>query len=211
MNLSKSEKEIFSKFRKGTKSSIKKAVKEGVNVIVTSSLEGIKEFYKLNIITRKKHGMPPQPYIFFENIYKNIIEQDLGIIVLSTKAEKVIAGAVFFYFGDEAFYKYSASDPSSVHLSPNNVVMWEAIKWFNNRGFTSLCFGRSESSNLGLIRFKSGWGTEEAHLKYYRFDITKGLFIGDTEGHLHTYRGIFKKMPALILTAIGNFSYRHMG
>lgn len=50
---------LFHRFRKGTKSSIKKAEKDGVKVEMFTSIESLREFYKLNCITRKFHGLPP--------------------------------------------------------------------------------------------------------------------------------------------------------
>src|SRR4030066_163040 len=47
------------------KRNIKKSEREGVEVKILNSLESLNEFYKLNCITRKKHGLPPQPYNFF--------------------------------------------------------------------------------------------------------------------------------------------------
>ena len=44
---------------------IKKALKEGVEVQLHNSFESVKSFFKLNCMTRKRHGLPPQPFKFF--------------------------------------------------------------------------------------------------------------------------------------------------
>nr|NIP40970.1 peptidoglycan bridge formation glycyltransferase FemA/FemB family protein [Candidatus Aenigmarchaeota archaeon] len=64
--------DIYRNFdRKTIKYSIRKAEKSGVEIIERNSNEGINEFYRLNKMTRKKHGMPAQPKKFFTNLYKN--------------------------------------------------------------------------------------------------------------------------------------------
>ncbi len=161
LDLSQGEQQLFSKIRNSTKRNIKKAAKEGVQVKICDSLKSISEFYRLNCITRKGHGLPPQPYCFFERIYENIIKKNLGFTVLSSYKEETIAGAMYFHFGDKAIYKYGASDIKYQHLRPNNLVMWEAIKWYSMNGFTSFSFGRTDPDAEGLKQFKSGWGTSE--------------------------------------------------
>ncbi len=70
LSLCHNEKDVFSHFRDSNKRNIKKAMREGVEVNIYSSLESIKEFYQLNCLTRKMHGLPPQPFYFFKKIYE---------------------------------------------------------------------------------------------------------------------------------------------
>lgn len=54
----------------------------------------------------------------------------------------IIAGAIYFHFGEKAVYKYGASDVKYQQLRPNNLVMWEAIRLYCQNGYKSFCFGR---------------------------------------------------------------------
>jgi len=144
-------------------------VREGVEINICKSLESMKTFYKLNCITRKRHGLPPQPYYFFKNIYDFIISRDLGIVVLASYKKRAIAGAVFFHFGEKVIIKYSGSDIAYQHLRPNNLVMWEGIKLYCKNGYKTFCLGRTELENEGLRRYKEGWGTEEITIKNLLF------------------------------------------
>lgn len=64
LDLSRGEENIFSRLRDSTKRNIRKALKEGVKTAFCNSMEAVKEFYRLNCITRKSHGLPPQPFFF---------------------------------------------------------------------------------------------------------------------------------------------------
>ncbi len=87
----------------------------------------------------------PQPFIFFKKIHELLISKNLGIVVLAFLDEKPIAGAVYFLFGKKAIYKYGASDRAYQKYKANDLVMWEAIKWFSSNGYESLCFGRTRT------------------------------------------------------------------
>jgi hypothetical protein len=78
LDLSQGEDQIFSNLRDSTRRNIKKAIKADIKVDVYNSLESINEFYRLNCLTRKMHGLPPQPVFFLER-YMTILFQ--GILV----------------------------------------------------------------------------------------------------------------------------------
>jgi hypothetical protein len=205
------EKEVFSNFKDSTKRNIKKAVKEKVSVEIFNSLESIKEFYTLNCMTRKQHGLPPQPFNFFNKIYDHVISRNLGFVILASYGGKNIAGAVYFHFGEKAVYKYGASDMSYQHLRANNLVMWEAIKWYSQNGYRTLCFGRTEPEHQGLIQFKSGWGTDEQRINYYRYDLNKGSFVPGSSKVTGLHNKIFRNLPLPLLKRVGSVLYKHIG
>ena len=211
LSLTVNESEIFSNFRSSVKRNIKKAIKEGVNVTISNSLESVKEFYRLNCMTRKEHGLPPQPYFFFKKIYEHIISLKKGIVALAFCGNKTIAGAVYFHFGEKAVYKYGASDKTCQKLRANNLVMWEAIKWYAQNGFKHLSFGRTDLDHEGLLQFKRGWGAKEETINYYRFDLTKNAFVKDHSNLSKLQNKIFNKMPMPLLKLTGHLLYRHVG
>jgi len=211
LNLSDKEDKIFSNFRDSTKRNIKKAIKEDVQAKISTSFDSVKEFYRLNCLTRRDHGLPPQPHGFFEAIHQYIISKGFGFVALASHEEKYIAGSVFFHFGQKGFYKYGASDRRSQHLRANNLVMWEAIRWYSQNGYKSLCFGRTEPENQGLIQFKSGWGATEQEINYYRYDLRKDSFVSGSSKVSGFHNKILKNMPIPILKKVGSILYKHIG
>ena len=87
------------------------------------------QFYKLHRRTRRRHGAPPQPFRFFDNIYRHLIEVGSGFITLASRDGKAVAGAVYLTHGKNAVYKFGASDERYNQYRANNLVMWEAIKY----------------------------------------------------------------------------------
>ncbi len=211
LDLTEDIKKIFSNFRDSTKRNIKKAEKDGVQVAISDSLDSINQFCRLNYLTRRDHGLPPQPYYFFKNIHDEIISKHMGFISLALHKNIAIAGNVYFLFGEKAIYKYGASDRAYQHLRANNLVMSAAIKWGLENEYKSLCFGRTEPDNDGLRQFKSGWGTKEYIIKYYKYDFRKEAFVKNPPQVSVFQHKIFNKLPIPMSSAIGNLLYKHMG
>lgn len=212
LNLTDTPEKIFRTFRRGTKSSIKKAEKENITIKTDCSEDSIMEFYELNCITRKYHGLPPQPLSFFKSIYQHILKEESGVVMIASYKGTNIAGCVFFHFSDEAIYKYGASKREYQELRATNLIFWNAINYYLKKGYKKLCFGRTEPENEGLRRFKNGWGTNEHVINYYKYDLRRSHFVNNNKVGLSRYPTmIFSKMPIRLLKIIGEVAYRHMG
>lgn len=211
LDLERDEAHIFKGFRKGVKSSIHKAIADGVEVKISDSLEALKAFYGLNCLTRKRHGVPPQPYLFFKKIHEHILSKNLGIVVIASFQNKVVAGAIYFHFKEKAIYKYAASDKNYQLLRPNNLVMWEAIRMYRENSKKTLFFGRTDIENVGLRTFKRGWGTQESLISYYEYNLRNDTFREGSRKSPQFSNRILSKMPVPILNIMGTFLYRHVG
>lgn len=80
---------IFSSFRDSTKRNVRKAVREGITVNLCKSRESMEEFYRLNCMTRREHGLPPQPAQFFRKIYEHIISKGADLLCLHHIRRKI--------------------------------------------------------------------------------------------------------------------------
>lgn len=210
LDLRASKEELHQSFRGSTMRNTRKARKEGVKVEISSSLQSIRAFYQLNCITRKDHGIPPQPLKFFLNIHRYIISQNKGFVALGFYKGEPIAGAIYFHFGPNAIFKYGASDKTYQHLRPNNLVMWEAIKHCIEKGLKSLDLGRTDIEHKGLLQFKNGWGTKMSLLHYYIYDFKKGEFVRDYVRNITDHRFI-KNLQIPLLGSAGSMLYKHFG
>ena len=203
---------ILKQFRDSNRRSIKKAVKSGVEIYQSNSLQSMRDFYRLHCLTRKRQKIPVQPIHFFKKIHEHIISKKSGFIIKAIYHNKIVGAAVFFHFGKKAMFKFGASDLNYQHLRMNNLIMWEAIKWYANNGYESFCFGRTDMENVGLRRFKQGWGTKEYLIRYFRYDLnTDSLTRSNTDNMDLMLHLVFSKMPIPISRILGAFLYRHFG
>lgn len=211
LELLESEELIFKQLQGSTKRNIRKAGREGLSISISNSLDSVLSYYRLHGILRKRHGLPSQPLYFFKSIHKNIIYPGNGFVVLASYKGNPVSGAVFFHFGRKAVYKYGASDLAFQHLRGNDLVMWEAIRLLARNGFHSLCFGRTDMDNEGLRRFKSGWGTQESIIRYFKLDLYKDRLLREGKGSAGLAKRIMGRLPVPVLNLIGHLLYRHIG
>jgi hypothetical protein len=211
LGLSRGADEQMTRLRDSTRRNIKKAVKEGVTVSIRRDMEALRFFYNLNCMTRQEHGLPPQPFSFFEKIHEHILSHDKGCICLAEHGNQPVAASIFFHFGDKAIYKYGASDKNAKNLRANNLVMWEAICWYIEHGYKHFCFGRTEKDNDGLRQFKNGWGTQENKISYFKYDLLRNQFVTNAGYIASRYKKVFQRIPVPALRVMGKLLYRHMG
>lgn len=211
LDLRTGENAVWRSLRSSTQRNIKKAGKAGVEAAVITSSDSIEHFYRLNCLTRKEHGLPPQPLKFFHNLCDLFLKVGKGFIVLATYHGKPIAANLFLCFGERAYYKYGASDRQAQHLRASNLVMWTGILYCLHTGMRSLCLGRTEPENQGLRQFKSGWGTSETTISYYLYDVAGQRFIRGKPAVIGWHNKIFKALPSPVSRAIGSMLYKYMG
>jgi len=211
LDLTSGDAKLFKGLRDSNRRNIKKAQKENVEVRFEDNLDALREFYRLNCLTRRDHGLPPQPWQFFERLHEGILARGMGAVALAFFRDNAIAANVYLHANGEVIYKYGASDKAHQNLRASNLVMWEAIKQYAARGFKSLCFGRTEPENEGLRQFKTGWGAEETVINYFRYDLAANAFVSEPKTVSARANQVFSRMPIPVLKVAGKLLYRHMG
>jgi CelD/BcsL family acetyltransferase involved in cellulose biosynthesis len=121
-----------------------------------------------------------------------------------------VAGAIFFHFGKTAIFKFGASDDSFHKLRVNNLVIWQAIKWHVQQGFSMLDFGRTSLGNEGLRRFKLSWGTEERLIDYVRYNRRTDSFVRVRDRSSGWHNHVIKMLPDCSTRLIGTALYKHI-
>ncbi len=201
--------ELFSGFSSGSRRAIRKAEKSELRVEGTQSREALVNYYRLHVQTRKRHGLPPQPFSFFQNIQKEVIEPGLGFIVMAYLGSIAISGAVYFHFGKHAVYKFGASDRRFQEFRGNNLVMWKGIQLLAKGGFEKLHFGRTSFDNDGLRQFKLGWGSLEKPLAYLKCQTATGKWVPGRDRSKGFHNHIFGKLPLVLNRMAGALIYPH--
>ena len=210
LDLGADEAALFGRVDSSVRRAVRKAEQCGVTVEFSQDLEALRAFYGLLGTTRKRHGVPPQPWNFFANIHRHVMATGQGWVVLARHQGVPVAGAVFFHFQKTAIYKYGASDDAYQHLRANNLVMWQAIKRYAQEGCAVLDFGRTSLGNDGLRRFKLGWGTTEHPIEYVKYDLRSGGFVTAQDEAAGWHNHVFRHLPVFLSRAAGRLLYRHI-
>jgi hypothetical protein len=94
---------LFRSFHKSSiQRAIKKAEKQDLEILRGESEQDLKSFYRLHIMTRKKHGVPIQPFRFFRNLWKALAPKEMISLLLVRHQTKLVAGIITLRFGSRA-------------------------------------------------------------------------------------------------------------
>ena len=201
---------LFNKFASSVRRAIRKAERSGLTVRLSTSEEAIREFYRLHALTRRRHGLPPQPFLFFQNIYREVIKPGLGFVALAHVGSKAAAAAVYFRMEKNAVFKFGASDERCQDLRPNNLVMWHAIRHLACNDVETLHLGRTSHRNEGLKRFKQSWGAAEEPINYFRFDMRTNDWAASRDSSSGSHNTVFSRLPLALNRLIGAAIYPHL-
>jgi hypothetical protein len=211
LRLNTDENLILKNFRNTTRRNIMKATTGKVIVAFDKSPDAVREFCRLNCLTRKRHGLPPQPMRFFEKMHQIIMAQSHGMIALGRIGKRVVSASVFFEFGKTAFYKYGASDDRYSDTCANYAIMWEAIRSYGSLGYETFCFGKTEPQHEGLLQFKNGWGAEQQTINNYAYNVKNDAFVRSPQKTSGIHNTVFRLMPVPVLKILSFFIYKYMG
>jgi hypothetical protein len=212
LDLTPGEEALFAGYRSNVQRNIRKAEKGGISVVSDPRPGGVREFYRLNCLTRREHGLPPQPIRFLENLRSHVLAKGLGTLLLARHEGRAVAGAVFLHFAGKAVYKYGASDRRSQELRPNNLVFREGIRELCGKGVRTLSFGRTDLDHEGLRQFKLSWGAVEKTLQYVKYDVSSKTYLSSKKSRVAIpWESAMSRLPLPLLRLIGRVAYRHMG
>ena len=177
LELSPNIEEVWKKFRRDVRRGIEKSKKGGISVDATKNIEDLKEFYELNCMTKKEIGVPCHTWKFFKNLFTFL--NDKVYLYIARCNGEIIAGGVMEYFKDGVLYGYGAANPGYLKLHPYDAFIWKSIEEAYLNGYKYYDFGRTSYDNVGLINFKTRWGTIEKKLYYSYYPNNPGSLTGN--------------------------------
>jgi hypothetical protein len=173
------------------------------------SIEDLQTFYRLHTMTRQRLGVPVQPKKFFELLWEYLIEPGMGFFLHVYKDNACLSSAVFLHWKHTLIYKYSATCGLEKQLSPNDLIIWTAIQWGCEHGYSELDMGRTNKDQEGLRHFKKKWGSEEDSLIYTIFANTLPT---DMNGKMmKILRNVICHSPPWVCRIAGEILYGHFG
>lgn len=205
------ERGILERCSPAVRRAVRKAIQSGIEVTFESSISGTRAYYELHCITRRRHGLPPQPWKFFERLWQHVFATGLGFVALGHYCKKVVAGAVFLCFQKRGIYKFGASSVEAEPVRANNLVMLEGLKNCAALGCERVHLGRTSELNNGLRRYKLGYSPKEYPLIYHRYDFRQDCFVTTPDrAESRRVKAIFRLLPPPALHWAGRLLYPHL-
>jgi hypothetical protein len=191
---------------------INKAIKSNMTFKIAEEESDLVCFYELYMKTRKKLGLPPQPYLLFKSLW-DIFSPTKNVMVLLAISNKKVASAHFMFLFNERVSVEAVGWDVENKDSPNHFLFWEGIKMSYGMGYRIYDFGRTARDNHNLINFKNRWGTTVVDLPFYfspKSHHEKTVELGNSAGY-KLIQMLCKNSPDLFYPFIGRFCYRHLG
>jgi hypothetical protein len=169
-------------------------------------------FYGLQVMTRRRHQIPPQPRRWFANLI-SCFGEDLKIRV-AIKDKKPVASILTIRYKDTLLYKYGCSNAEFSNLGGMHFLLWLSIEEGKRDDLRVLDLGRSDYEGKGLITFKDRWGSVRSEFVYTRLSTSRSKS-NDASGARDRCEQIAKsavsRLPDPIFRALGDVLYRHIG
>lgn len=186
---------------------IRRSEREGLTYEEGRSEALLDKFYRLLLLTRRRHELPPQPLKWFRSLISCL--GDRVQICVASKQGQPIASILTLRYKNTFVYKYGASDARFHNLGGVPLVFWRAIQQAKKEALQEFDLGRSDYENPGLIAFKDHWGTTRSVLTYLRYPAQD---FQSTDGYrTRLAKQVFARLPDSILTLTGKLLYKHLG
>ena len=159
INLEKSVDEIWMyDVSTQNRNTIRKCMKNGLEVEVSEDYDEFLEIYNqtMNKVGAKNF------YYFDKKYYDEIRNNSCCVLLRVRKSSETLAAAIFMKYGDYFHYHLSGSRQEYLQLAPNNILLWEAIKYAKEKGCKRMFLGGglSDSQEDTLFRFKKKFSSE---------------------------------------------------
>ncbi len=142
---------------------LRRAAQAGIKVERGDGLDHLKRFYALQLESRRRFGLPPQPWQFFK-LARERFTPGIFEVWLASEHQQDVAAAIFLRDGEVIHFKWGARKVDR-RSNANHLLFWNAIEEFVPRA-VALDLGRTDFRNEGLMRFKKELGATATPLPY---------------------------------------------
>ena len=164
-------------------------------------------FYRLLLLTRRRHQLLPQPRRWFQNLLQ-CMGHKLQIRV-ARKDGVPIAAMLTLRHKSSVVYKYGCSDDRFHNLGGMPFLFWKLVDESKATGAKFIDLGRTDRHNDGLATFKDRLGANRKLLTYYRY--TKAAKRLRRVERSRAIRQFLSILPASLSVTAGRLLYRHIG
>ena len=199
--------------KSSTQRKIRRAEREGLTYAEGASVELLDQFYRLFVVTRKRHKLPPPPRMWFANL----VESFGGALKIRVayRQGSPVASMITLRHKDTLVYKYGCSDARFHNMGSMHLLYWKAIEDAKVCRLRRFDLGRTDADQQGLITFKSRWGATQSVVTYSRYSLSgQAAHVFDLSAARWKSRiakSLLSNLPPQALSFVGQRFYRHIG
>lgn len=176
---------------------------------VDQGLPALKRFHRLTLETRRRLGLPAQPWRFFKSVFEAFAPSgDLEVWTAGNRG-KTVAAMVILRDGPDLHYKWSARAEPTPPGATHRLLAAICEKYAQHCRVMDL--GRTDVRNVGLNRFKKETGAKPSPLPYSYVPRVPAQVSSEVLGkHEQMLAKIWRHMPLPIARLLGSILYRYI-
>lgn len=157
LDLDKSEEELLAGMRKNTRYSIRKAEKDGVEIIKTQDSQYLQEFWDIMMDTVQRQQWTFFSFDYIKNEFETFVKDNQAMLFLAKYQSKFIAASMFVFYNDQSAYHHSGALTEFRKVPASYLIQWEAIKEAKSRGLAKHNFWGLPLDENGELEMNDPW------------------------------------------------------
>jgi serine/alanine adding enzyme len=160
IDLNKSQEDLWKNISETRRKQIKRAEKRGLSVKMEHKADNIKEVYNVLMETYKRTRLEKEEIDIFLNC-NNYLSANNNVRYFMAYADEKLVGFRIVLIYKKYIYDWYAGNLSDYQSHyPNDLLVWEVLKWGNENGYTTFNFGGAGKPGIpyGVREFKKRFG-----------------------------------------------------
>lgn len=177
IDLTLSEEQLWKNLNQKRRNSIRKAQKENITSLETTSESDLEESYKIIKDVYKRAALPYPNLIYFKKALKYLTSGHFKVFSAYFEG-KMIAIVYALCYKDIIYDWYAGSYSEYYGKYPNCLIPWDVFKWGKNNGYRKFDFGGAGKPDepYGVRDFKKKYGGEMVNFGRYKKINSKFLY-----------------------------------
>jgi hypothetical protein len=195
----------------GHRQRVRKALKLGVEVVRSDSVDDLRTFRRMYLETGRAMGAPQAGWPYFAATARFMPDR-LGLY-LARHQGRTVGG--FLVLGDRhlTFARCSAhSSPQSLAVNAGHALWWRALEDAAAQGSPAFHCGVSWTRDTGLIKWKEGWGGVSRPV--WTFVMPLRVPAPQAGAYFEGYglaKAVWKRLPLPVVDVVGHQVTRWIG
>ncbi|MDD2496745.1 MAG: GNAT family N-acetyltransferase [Desulfitobacteriaceae bacterium] len=169
LDLSCSEEEIWAGYKYNNRKNIRKASREGLEILIEEGVDRFPQFFDIYLKTMDRRKAKPF-YYFSQSFFHNIHQKMSGrfVYVFALKNGKPVSAELLLFNNKCIHYFLGGTLSEYYYCRPNNFLKHQIILWAKARGIKYFILGGGYEEDDGIFHYKRSFAP----------DGVKDFFIG---------------------------------
>jgi hypothetical protein len=178
--------DIINSFDSRARNSIKKAIRSGVTVVESHSLESIEFLARVHVENMTSAGRKAKSKDFFIEFLSRI-SRDNWIILEAHIEEERIASLLLIFSSDIVEYFTPVTLTEYKQLQPMSLLIMRGFIFAKEKRISYWNWGGTWRTQTGVYKFKKQWNPKETQYSYYTTLLNKSILEVDAQKVMSSY------------------------